>query len=85
MWQGKDGAKPVLSCGSVDKILGFKKRILYQGSKNPREDRGWIIHEFTINPALLEQQYSHKAFNFALYRIKKNESERQANDFDQPY
>lgn len=54
MWQGKDGAKPVLVCGSVDQILGFKKRILYQGSKNLREDRGWIMHEFTINPALLE-------------------------------
>lgn len=54
MWQGKDGTKPILACGSIDQILGFKKRILYQSSKNPREDRGYIMHEFAINPALLE-------------------------------
>ena len=32
------------------------------------------MHEFTINPALLGDQYSHKALDFILRRVKKNES-----------
>lgn len=34
------------------------------------------MHEYAINPSLLGPQYSHKALDFVLCRIKKNESEQ---------
>ena len=36
------------------------------------------MHELTINPALLGDQYSHKAIDFVLCRIKKNESKNHS-------
>ena len=36
------------------------------------------MHEFTINPALLGEQCSHKALDFVLCRMKKNESENNS-------
>ncbi|KAH9648689.1 NAC domain-containing protein [Citrus sinensis] len=77
-WQGEDGAKPVLAVGSDDQILGFKKRFRYESRKNPEQNGRWIMHEFTINPALLGNQYSHKALDFVLCRVKKNESENHS-------
>ncbi|KAK9178105.1 hypothetical protein WN943_027295 [Citrus x changshan-huyou] len=47
----------------------------YESRKNLEQNRRWIMHEFTINPALLGDQCSHKALDFVLCRMKKNESE----------
>ena len=77
-WQGEDRAKPVLAVGSKDQILGFKKRFRYESCKNLEQSRRWIMHEFTINPALLGDQYSHRALDFVLCRIIKNESKNHS-------
>ena len=74
-WQGEDRAKLVLAVGSEDQILGFKKRFRYESRENLEQNGRWIMHEFTINAALFGDQYSHKARNFVLYCVKKNELE----------
>ena len=74
IWQGEDIAKHILSVGFDDQILGFKKRFKYESHKNLEQNGKWIMHEFTINPALLGDQYSHRALDFVLCCVKKHES-----------
>ena len=76
-WQGEDRAKHVLDVGFKDQILGFKKRFRYESRKNLEQNGRWIMHEFTINPTLLGDQYSHRALDFVLCRVIKNPNKQQ--------
>ena len=76
--QGEDRAKPILAVGSKDQILRSTKRFRYESRKNLEENGRWIMHEFTINSALLGDQYSHKANDFVLCGVKKNESKKRS-------
>ncbi|KAJ4706383.1 NAC domain-containing protein [Melia azedarach] len=81
VWQGEDGAKEVKALGGSEQILGFKKRFRYEDGNNSAQNGGWIMHEFTINASLLGQ-YSEKAMDYVLCRIKKNEKGQQQERAD---
>ncbi|KAL5759388.1 hypothetical protein ACOSQ2_018226 [Xanthoceras sorbifolium] len=68
VWQSKDSAKKVPPKRSGRK-LGSKKRFRYE-NKGSMHDRGWIMHEYSLDSSLLESP--DQSNNYVLCRIKKN-------------
>ncbi|KAJ4706596.1 NAC transcription factor [Melia azedarach] len=71
-----------MAYGGSKQILGFKKRFRYEDGNNSEQNGRWIMYEYTINSSLLGGQYSHKATDYVVCSMKKNDRGQQKEKAD---